>query len=134
MRSNLTACMALFGLLVLPVLPASAQLWANNTNNQQLMFEDGNFNHFAADNPRITQELMSNPNLIHNPSYLAAHPQLVNFMNKYPQAAASMRANPQAFLHQDVSRTTGNNYNAGGYHDPNHPEYHHHHHDEHWHY
>jgi hypothetical protein len=121
MRSAVTVCIVLFALLVIPVLPASAQLWANN---QQMMFEDGNFNHFAAANPQIAQDLMRNPNLVNDPRYLATHPQLVSFMKKYPHAAASLRANPQAFLRHDFRSTTGSNSNS-------YSSWHQHHH---WHY
>jgi hypothetical protein len=131
MKSSLTSGIVLLGLLVISGLPASAQSWANN--NQQLMFEDGNFHHFAVDNPRIAQDLMRDPNLANDPRYLATHPQLTNFMKQYPNAGATLRANPQAFLHQDARRTTGGNY-PGGHYAPYPTEHHHHHHDDHWHY
>jgi hypothetical protein len=109
MKSAVSAGLTLLVLLAIPAATVSAQLWVNN---QQMMFEDGNFNHFAA----------SNPNLVNDPRYLASHPQLMAFMRKYPYAATSLRSNPQAFLRHDTR--SANDPHAG----------HHHHHDDHWHY
>ena len=101
----LIAAALLVGQVTIWVRPAAAQSWGYS---QQMMFEDGNFNHFAAANPQIAQQLLHDPNLANDPRYLATHPQLVTFMNKYPNAAASLRANPQAFLRQD-ERNSGMN-------------------------
>jgi hypothetical protein len=119
------AAVLLVGQVGLRVLPAAAQSWGYS---QQMMFEDGNFNHFAAANPQIAQQLLHDPNLVNDPRYLATHPQLVNFMKKYPYAAASLRANPQAFLHQDMRNSGLNPGNLGGP-PPDHHHRHHHHHD-----
>ena len=112
----------LLGLQMIAASPASAQFWGNN---QQMMFEEGNFEHFAAANPQIANELMRNPNLVNDPRYLASHPQLMAFMKQYPHAAASMHENPAGFIHQ-YGRSTGAGAAAYG-------EHHHHHHDD-WHY
>lgn len=99
----------------------AATAWAQAPgwgNSQQMVFEDGNFNNFAKANPQIAQELTRDPNLVNNPNYLASHPALQTFMQKYPNAAASLRSNPRAFLRQDYARTTGqypNSRNRGSY-------------------
>jgi hypothetical protein len=64
MRSAVTVCIVLFALLVIPVLPASAQLWANN---QQRCLKTATSITSAA-NPQIAQDLMRNPNLVNDPA------------------------------------------------------------------
>lgn len=118
----------LVGQFAIRVRPAAAQSWGYS---QQMMFEDGNFNHFAAANPEIAQQLVRDPNLVNDPRYLATHPQLVSFMNKYPYAAASLRENPQAFLRQDMRSSGLNPGNAG---EPPHDHHHHHHSPDSYHY
>jgi hypothetical protein len=52
----------------------------------------------AARLEEVEKEVETNPGLLNDPQYLAAHPRLRQFLSDYPRAVGLMQQNPQEFF------------------------------------
>ena len=59
------------------------------------------FNHFFDTHPDTARELSADPRLIDNPHYLAAHPQLQQYMWSHPGVREAFREHPYSFVHEE---------------------------------
>jgi len=59
------------------------------------------FNHFFDSHPDVARELSADPRLIDNQHYLAAHPELRQYMWSHPGVDQTFRDHPYNFVHEE---------------------------------
>jgi hypothetical protein len=71
-------------------------------------------NRFLDDHREIAEQLRHDPKLIDNQQWVAAHPQLQEFLENHQQLAAAFRANPNEFMRDEYRYDqTGKPYGQG---------------------
>ena len=73
---------------------ASAELWDNDINGRELR----NFDGFLDSHSWVQRDLNSDPGLVRNPHYLAAHPEFREFLERHPGVREEIRENPRRFV------------------------------------
>jgi len=76
---------------------ASAQSGDNDVTRQELV----NFDKFLDSHPAIDQDLKKTPGLVNDPTYLAAHPELKEFLGTHPGVREEIRENPTGFMNRE---------------------------------
>src|SRR5215475_10202376 len=85
-------CVLLIGVMLFPAT-ASAQTGDNDVTRQELV----NFDKFLDSHPAIDQDLKKTPGLVNDPTYLAAHPELKEFLGTHQGVREEIRENPTGF-------------------------------------
>lgn len=57
-------------------------------------------NNYLVTHPGVADELHKDPSLINNPTWLASHPEVQNFMTKHPDLQKTAASNPNAVVNR----------------------------------
>jgi len=83
-----------------------------NPNPDLTRGEVASMDQFLDQNPKIQEQLQTNPSLINNSKYLNDHPQLRAFLSAHPQVREEFTENPSYFMQQQ-GRFEGTENNSG---------------------
>jgi phage-related protein len=90
----------IFCLLFLAALLAQP-VFAGQQNRDITRQELNNFDNFLDRHPAIDKDLKGNPNLVKDPAYLSAHPELKEFLENHPGVREEIRENPSGFMKRE---------------------------------
>jgi hypothetical protein len=96
-RSLLVPVLALLVIALLSVFATAQQPPDNDTTRQELR----SFDQFLDSHPQIAADLQKNPNLVNDPGYVNAHPQLKDFLEDHPRVREEVKENPSAFMNRE---------------------------------
>ena len=91
---------------------ASAALTLAFASGAHAQWQDADFNKFLSNHPGVASQLQANPNLINDPAFRRAHPDLQQYLQNHPNVSATVRS--QAASMGGHGYYPGHNY-AGGY-------------------